>query len=195
MENCSTKFCLLVILQVVPCGQYLNYPGALAGLWCLGAVASEQPDLVFSGKLLSPHSFNNKICQNLFLWHPLVDQLLHQDVVEPGPDGFPAVLGESQGLWHCLWVYLGLPSGCQIYLTHQVTSLHFYSSKIFIQSEIFLMIKDLYSSVIGNLSLALVTATMSFRIYKSVLAAVNKTQEGHPFKVSEAFILLQITKH
>merc|ERR1711962_1181844 len=37
-------------------------------------------------------------------------------------------------------------------------------------------------SVIGNLSLALVTATMSFRIYKSVLAAVNKTQEGRPFK-------------
>merc|ERR1712211_170711 len=37
-------------------------------------------------------------------------------------------------------------------------------------------------SVIGNLSLALVTATMSFRIYKSVLASVNKTNEGHPFK-------------
>ena len=31
--------------------------------------------------------------------------------------------------------------------------------------------------------MALVTATMSFRIYKSVLAAVNKNQEGHPFKV------------
>merc|ERR1712121_380013 len=44
-------------------------------------------------------------------------------------------------------------------------------------------------SVIGNLSLALVTATMSFRIYKSVLAAVNKTQEGHPFK---AFLELDI---
>ena len=41
-------------------------------------------------------------------------------------------------------------------------------------------------SVLGNLSLALVTATMSFRIYKSVLAAVNKTNEGHPFKVSES---------
>ena len=26
---------------------------------------------------------------------------------------------------------------------------------------------------------------MLFRIYKSVLAAVNKTQEGHPFRVSE----------
>merc|ERR1712024_318402 len=39
-------------------------------------------------------------------------------------------------------------------------------------------------SVIGNLSLALVTATMSFRIYKSVLTAVNKTQDGHPFKQS-----------
>merc|ERR1712173_521003 len=37
-------------------------------------------------------------------------------------------------------------------------------------------------SVVGNLALALVTATMSFRIYKSVLAAVNKTNEGHPFK-------------
>ena len=38
-------------------------------------------------------------------------------------------------------------------------------------------------SVCGNLALALVTATMSFRIYKSVLAAVNKSSEGHPFKV------------
>merc|ERR1719495_427742 len=37
-------------------------------------------------------------------------------------------------------------------------------------------------SVVGNLALALVTATVSFRIYKSVLAAVNKSQEGHPFK-------------
>merc|ERR1712088_264574 len=37
-------------------------------------------------------------------------------------------------------------------------------------------------SVIGNLSLALVAATMSFRIYKSVLTAVNKSQDGHPFK-------------
>lgn len=37
-------------------------------------------------------------------------------------------------------------------------------------------------SVLGNLALALVTATVSFRIYKSVLAAVNKTSEGHPFK-------------
>merc|ERR1711872_1032306 len=31
---------------------------------------------------------------------------------------------------------------------------------------------------------------MSFRIYKSVLAAVNKTQEGHPFK---AFLELDIS--
>lgn len=38
-------------------------------------------------------------------------------------------------------------------------------------------------SVVGNLSLALLTTTMAFRIYKSVLAAVNKSNEGHPFKV------------
>ena len=48
---------------------------------------------------------------------------------------------------------------------------------------IFFASLPLFNSVIGNLSLALVTATMSFRIYKSVLAAVNKNQEGHPFKV------------
>ncbi len=38
-------------------------------------------------------------------------------------------------------------------------------------------------SVVGNLSLALLTATMAFRIYKSILAAVNKSGEGNPFKV------------
>merc|ERR1712154_734188 len=30
--------------------------------------------------------------------------------------------------------------------------------------------------------ISLITATLSFRIYKSVLATVNKTNEGHPFK-------------
>eukprot|EP00088_Acartia_fossae_P027172 TRINITY_DN2792_c0_g1_i1.p1 TRINITY_DN2792_c0_g1~~TRINITY_DN2792_c0_g1_i1.p1 ORF type:complete len:196 (+),score=77.46 TRINITY_DN2792_c0_g1_i1:126-713(+) len=37
-------------------------------------------------------------------------------------------------------------------------------------------------SVVANLSLAFITATMSFRIYKSILAAVNKSSEGHPFR-------------
>ena len=41
-------------------------------------------------------------------------------------------------------------------------------------------------SVLANLSLALITATMAFRIYKSVLAAVNKSQDGHPFKVGSS---------
>ena len=39
-------------------------------------------------------------------------------------------------------------------------------------------------SAVGNLTLALLTATMAFRIYRSVLAAVNKTDDGHPFRVS-----------
>ena len=42
-------------------------------------------------------------------------------------------------------------------------------------------------SVLANMSLALITSTMAFRIYKSVLSAVNKTQDGHPFKVSTYF--------
>jgi len=39
-------------------------------------------------------------------------------------------------------------------------------------------------SVIGNLCLALVTSTVAFRIYKSVLSAVNKSQDSgqHPFQ-------------
>merc|ERR1711893_269136 len=35
-------------------------------------------------------------------------------------------------------------------------------------------------SVVANLGL--VTSTMAFRIYESVLSAVNKAQDGHPFK-------------
>lgn len=37
-------------------------------------------------------------------------------------------------------------------------------------------------SVIAYLALAVLSATVSFRIYKSVLQAVQKTDEGHPFK-------------
>jgi len=38
-------------------------------------------------------------------------------------------------------------------------------------------------SVVANLGLALVTSTVTFRIYKSVLSAVKKTEDtGHPFK-------------
>ena len=39
-------------------------------------------------------------------------------------------------------------------------------------------------SVVGNLFLALVTSTVTFRLYKSVLTALNKTQDkSHPFQV------------
>ncbi|XP_061095017.1 reticulon-1a isoform X1 [Conger conger] len=37
-------------------------------------------------------------------------------------------------------------------------------------------------SVVAYLALAALSATVSFRIYKSVLQAVQKTDEGHPFK-------------
>lgn len=38
-------------------------------------------------------------------------------------------------------------------------------------------------SVVANLGLALVTSTLAFRIYKSVLSAVKKSDDsGHPFK-------------
>lgn len=37
-------------------------------------------------------------------------------------------------------------------------------------------------SVVAYLALATLSATISFRVYKSVLQAVQKTDEGHPFK-------------
>lgn len=37
-------------------------------------------------------------------------------------------------------------------------------------------------SVVAYLGLAALSATISFRVYKSVLQAVQKTDEGHPFK-------------
>ncbi|XP_016412932.1 reticulon-1b isoform X2 [Sinocyclocheilus rhinocerous] len=37
-------------------------------------------------------------------------------------------------------------------------------------------------SVMAYLALATLSATISFRVYKSVLQAVQKTDEGHPFK-------------
>nr|XP_034957589.1 reticulon-3-like [Zootoca vivipara] len=37
-------------------------------------------------------------------------------------------------------------------------------------------------SVISYLILALLSITISFRVYKSVIQAVQKSEEGHPFK-------------
>lgn len=37
-------------------------------------------------------------------------------------------------------------------------------------------------SVVAYVSLVLLTGTISFRIYKNVLQAVQKTSDGHPFK-------------
>ncbi|XP_030069717.1 reticulon-1 isoform X1 [Microcaecilia unicolor] len=45
-------------------------------------------------------------------------------------------------------------------------------------------------SVIAYLALAALSATISFRIYKSVLQAVQKTDEGHPFK---AYLEIEIS--
>ncbi|KAF4521290.1 hypothetical protein B566_EDAN002294 [Ephemera danica] len=37
-------------------------------------------------------------------------------------------------------------------------------------------------SVVAYLSLAILTGTIIFRVYKSILQAVQKTEDGHPFK-------------
>ncbi len=37
-------------------------------------------------------------------------------------------------------------------------------------------------SVVAYLGLAALTVTLSFRIYKNIIGAVQKSNEGHPFK-------------
>jgi len=39
-----------------------------------------------------------------------------------------------------------------------------------------------FISVVAYTSLAVLSATFAFRVYKSVLQALHKTQDGHPFK-------------
>merc|ERR1712141_183341 len=103
------------------------------------------------------------------------------------PEGaLPGVLGQPAGLRDCLRIPPCLSSCRQIHLSHQRDWKPLPGdSGIVCGSLLVCLLAVRYISlisVIGNLSLALVTATMSFRIYKSVLAAVNKNQEGHPFK-------------
>jgi len=45
-------------------------------------------------------------------------------------------------------------------------------------------------SVISYSALAVLTGTLSFRLYKNVLQAVQKTQDGHPFKYGESIYIL-----
>ena len=58
------------------------------------------------------------------------------------------------------------------------------SAVVFGSMLILLLSLALFSvlSVIAYLSLATLTVTVTFRIYKNVLGAVQKTGEGHPFK-------------
>jgi len=39
-----------------------------------------------------------------------------------------------------------------------------------------------FISVVAYTSLAILSGTFAFRVYKNVLQTVQKTQEGHPFK-------------
>ena len=55
---------------------------------------------------------------------------------------------------------------------------------VFASSMVLLFSLAMFSvlSVFAYLSLAMLTVTISFRIYKQVLGAVQKTGDGHPFK-------------
>uniref|UniRef100_A0A8C4WUY4 Reticulon n=1 Tax=Eptatretus burgeri TaxID=7764 RepID=A0A8C4WUY4_EPTBU len=58
------------------------------------------------------------------------------------------------------------------------------SGAIFGTTLILLLSLSVFSviSVVAYLTLAIISVTISFRVYKSVLQAIQKTNDGHPFK-------------
>lgn len=59
------------------------------------------------------------------------------------------------------------------------------SSALVFGSSLFVLLSLTYCSIISVLSyaaLALLSVTVTFRIYKGVLQAIQKSDEGHPFK-------------
>eukprot|EP00076_Gallus_gallus_P035835 XP_025001373.1 reticulon-3 isoform X2 [Gallus gallus] len=66
------------------------------------------------------------------------------------------------------------------------------SGAVFASSLLLLLSLAAFSvvSVVAYLVLALLSVTISFRVYKSVIQAVQKSEEGHPFR---AYLELDIT--
>ncbi|XP_042750038.1 reticulon-3-like [Lagopus leucura] len=58
------------------------------------------------------------------------------------------------------------------------------SGLVFASSLLLLLSLAAFSvvSVVAYLVLALLSVTISFRVYKSVIQAVQKSEEGHPFR-------------
>ena len=58
------------------------------------------------------------------------------------------------------------------------------SGAVFASSLLLLLSLAAFSvvSVVAYLVLALLSVTISFRVYKSVIQAVQKSEEGHPFR-------------
>ncbi|XP_074862190.1 reticulon-3 isoform X2 [Carettochelys insculpta] len=84
-----------------------------------------------------------------------------------------------------------------LFTTSQVHDLIFWrdvkkTGFVFATSLIMLLSLAAFSviSVVSYLILALLSVTISFRVYKSVIQAIQKSEEGHPFK---AYLDLDIT--
>jgi len=62
---------------------------------------------------------------------------------------------------------------------------------VFSSSVVLLLSLALFSllSVVAYLSLVTLTVTISYRVYRSILASLQKTGEGHPFQSVSCFIL------
>jgi len=62
---------------------------------------------------------------------------------------------------------------------------------VFSSSVVLLLSLALFSllSVVAYLSLVTLTVTISYRVYRSILASLQKTGEGHPFQSVSRFIL------
>lgn len=80
----------------------------------------------------------------------------------------------------CVWLLSPLPTAIDLLYWRDIkqTGIVFGSFLLLL----FSLTQFSVVSVVAYLALAALSATISFRIYKSVLQAVQKTDEGHPFK-------------
>ncbi|XP_034632383.1 reticulon-3 isoform X2 [Trachemys scripta elegans] len=118
---------------------------------------------------------------------------------EPGSTPIPAGGRDCKGTssQSCADSFVSSSQPVSLFSTSQVHDLIFWrdvkkTGFVFGTSLIMLLSLAAFSviSVVSYLILALLSVTISFRVYKSVIQAVQKSEEGHPFK---AYLDLDIT--
>ncbi|XP_025049045.1 reticulon-3 isoform X2 [Alligator sinensis] len=130
---------------------------------------------------------------------PYISSSLGGGLSEPGSGPSPAGGRDCKGGGSppCADAFVSSSQPVSLFTTSQVRDLIFWrdvkkTGMVFSTTLILLLSLAAFSviSVASYLILALLSVTISFRVYKSVIQAVQKSEEGHPFK---AYLDLDVT--